>query len=373
LLPSEYVRQPLDFKASFARHPPLMAASDVDAAFERVRSYDPRVAWPAGHTRPPGDDFFELCSALCGAPLSRCLTSQDTRLLAQLSFRFALTTLVGAHCDMLAARKNPGQQAQGVLGRGQLTWAYFIFDALGATEEAEDAGALLDHPWVTAQERGLQSARQRAYYDLARWLRTGLRGPALSRLAELIALSKRSAWEDRALVSAALEVHTEAIGRQLTHHPLFFAWPATLYALARRAGANELLPTDNPFLSRPLSYATIDRDDPVLVRLQQLRKRFEALDPAQLPPLLDPLPVIVDVKITAVDGDSVRGHTLLAADDAAEHRVVAPRAGRNMQPGEVWLLEVQGSERSVSEEQIAELGTVRCAIGIPTGEWLEKV
>src|SRR5262249_5963034 len=158
----------------------------------------------------------------------------------QLLFRFALASLVGAHCDTLAARRNPGLSAQGLLGWGQLTWAFFIFDALGAHAEAERCGRLLKEPWVASQERGSVAARQRAYYDLARLLSHGERRAALGRRAELEAMREHSAWQEPALVTAALCVHTEPLGDQLTHHPLYHAWPATLYALARRAGAIEL-------------------------------------------------------------------------------------------------------------------------------------
>jgi hypothetical protein len=260
-----------------------------------------------------------------------------------------------------------------LLGWGQLTWAFFIFDALGANSEAEQTAVLLEHPWVMAQERGVVALRQRAYYDLARWMRTGVPGPTLDRLAELLPLSTRAGWEDPATVTAAVAVHSEPIGDQITHHPLFFKWPATLYALARRAGAIDLLPKDNPFLARPLTHSMVDLRDPFVVRLREQLKRLSALDPEHLPPLLDPLPVIVDVAITHLDGDDVHGHTLLAAHDDAEHQVVAPRAGRDIRPGEVWLLEVQGSLRSTTAAQIPERGSVSCAIALPTGEWLEKV
>ena len=194
---------------------------------------------------PPGDDFYELCNALSAAPLAACLRGGSDAELAQLLYRFALATLVGAHCDILAARRNPGLSAQGLLGWGQLTWSYFIFDALGASADAERVGQLLEEPWVRMQERGLVAARQRAYYDLARWMRTGVAGASLPRLAELLPLRERLSWEEPELVAAALAVHTEPIGDQLTHHPLYHAWPAPLYALARRASALELLPKQN--------------------------------------------------------------------------------------------------------------------------------
>jgi hypothetical protein len=372
---SEAPLLPPDFQARAALHPPPTAATDIDAVYERICNYDPRIPWPADRERPPGDDFYEFCQALAAAPLARCLSNQDAGPLAQLLYRFALVTLVGAHSDLLAARHNPGMSAHGLIGSGQLTWAYFILDALGATAEAERAGKLLDQPWVQAQERGRNLAsplRQRAYYDLARFLRTSTRTLALARLNELTALNTRVAWQNPVAVAAALAVHTEPFGDQLTHHPLYYAWPAPLYALARRASATELLPKDNPFLRRPLFYSLIDQRDGMVVRMHDMLARFDALDPAMLPPLLDPLPVIVEVAITHVEGDSVHGHTLLSAHDDAEHLVVADAAGRAIKPGEIWLLEVQRGVRSTRQEQHADLGPVSCAIALPTGEWLEK-
>lgn len=358
-----------DFQERFGQHPPLETATTPEAAFERVSQYDPRVAWPAERTRPPGEDFYEYCNALAAKPLADCLKNDEWVAFAQLLFRFAFATLVGAHSDVLAARRNPGLSAQGLLGFGQLTWSFFIFDALGAKVEAERVWKLLEDAWVSRQERGTVAARQRAYYDLARLLMTGERGAALGRVAELEAMRERSAWHDSQLVAAALSVHTEPLGDQLTHHPLYWAWPAPLYSLARRAGAVELLPADNPFLSRPLRASSVDQQDPMLVRLREQLAGIDALDPEHLPALLDPLPVIVDVEITSIDGDDVHGHTLLSAYDDAEHRVVAPRGNRMMRPGEIWLLEVKGSRRSTTQLSHVERA---CSIALPTGEWLEK-
>jgi hypothetical protein len=358
----------------FAWHAPdAEATTSVDAAFERVRVYDPRIAWPIDSRRPPGDDFYEYCNALAAESLARCLADGDEAAWANLLYRFALATLVGANCDVLAARRNPGRSAQGILGFGQLTWAWFIFDALGATDEAARVSALLDNTWVKGQERGNVAARQRAYYDLALYLRTGKRGPSVARLAELLALADGAAWQDPHIVSAALAVHTEPLADQLTHHALYHVWPAPLYALARRAGVLDTLPSDNPFLARPLSLSAVHLDHPVVVRLKDQLAGFDALDPEHLPPLLDPLPVIVDVQITEVNGADAHGRTLLAAHDDAEHHVVAPHAGRNMQPGEIWLMEIQGALPSSAQTHYADLGDVSVAIALPTGEWLSKV
>jgi hypothetical protein len=366
------LREP-DFVQRFALHRPEAAGGTaLQDAFERVRGYDPRVAWPSERSRPPGDDFYAFCTALAGAPLAQCLAAGDDRSWATLLYRFALATLVGAHSDLLAARSNPGRSAQGLLGFGQLTWAWFIFEALGAAHEAEQVGELLDEPWVRSQERGSVAARQRAYYDLALHLRTGKRGACLARLAELSTMRSRELWQDAAAVRAALDVHSEPHADQLTHHPLYYVWPATLYALARRADALDLLPLDNPFLARPLHVSAVDFADPMLVRLKEQLSGCSALDPEALPALLDPLPVIVDVQITAVDDVEAHGHTLLRAHDAAEHRVVAPRNGRPMQPGEIWLLEIDGSRPSSARAHFDDLGDVSCAIALPTGAWLEK-
>ena len=224
-------------------------------------------------------------------------------------------------------------------------------------------------------EQGSVAARQRAYYDLALNLRSGKRGPSLARLSELSALSSREAWQDPAAVRAALAVHTEPQADQLTHHPLYHVWPAPLYALARRAGALDLLPSDIAFTARPLELDAVDMADPIVTRLKRQLAGFAALDPEALPALLDPLPVIVDVEITAVDahldGDA-HGHTLLRARDTAEHRVVAPHGGRTMQPGEIWLLEIPGARPTSARVHYDDLGEVTTAIALPTGEWLNK-
>lgn len=355
--------------------PQKSAASNVEETIERVRAYDPRVPWPADRTTAPGQDFAALCDALSAEPLSQCLRSGSEAELAQLLMRFALVTVVGAHSDLLAVRRNPGTQSQAVVGRGQLVWAYFVFVALGADTEAERVAKLLDDPWVRGLERARTLARQRAYYDLARFLYDGSQGSCLLRLFELLPLRERSGWQTQHAVEAATAVHSEPLGDQLTHHPLYHVWPASLFALARKAGALDLLPLpiDNPFLLHPLSVSQVDLTDPLIERLQGQLQLFDALDVAHLPVVLDPLPVIVDVQITKVEGDDVHGHTLLAAHDDAEHQVMAPRGGRRMAPGEIWLLEVLSAQPATTELQVAELGPVRCAITVPTGQWLERV
>jgi hypothetical protein len=365
-----------DLQERFRSHPPqLSAASDlnVEAASEQVRRYDARVPWPADRTQPPGADFAQLCEALAGAPLAQCLANGSDTELAQLIYRYALVTTAGAHCDLLAARHNPGAHAQGVLGRGQLVWAFFMFAALGADAEAERVAKLLEDPWVRVQERGARASRHAAYYDLVFYLRSEARGTCLQRLSELLPLRQRSGWSSGSTVTAAVATHSEPLGEQLTHHPLFHVWPAPLYALAREAGALDLLPKDNPFLARPLALSHVDTSETLVVRLQEQLSAFAALESSKLPPVLDPLPVIVDVEITRIDGDDVFGHTLLSESDDAEHRVVAPRAGHDMAPGEIWLLEVQEARRETSTEHFDDLGDVRCTIAVPTGQWLEKV
>jgi hypothetical protein len=316
------------------------------------------VAWPAARKRPPGDDFFQFCAGLADGSLARAFTEHDDRGLADLLYRFALATCVGAHYDVAAARQNPGMSASGVLGLGQLSWAWFIFEALGAGEDAAISGRLLDNEWVRAQERRNQTLRQRAYYDLGAFLRTGVRGPALGRVFPLLPLTERAGWHEASQLEAALATHSEITGDQLTHHPLYYLWPASLYALARRA--------------RPLELRSVDLNHEVVLRLKEQLLRFGLLDEGRMAPLLDPLPVIVDVKITEVDDQTARGVTMLAAREEAEHHISAPRAGRDMHPGEVWLFEVQGAKASQAQASFADLGEVSYNIAVPTGQWLER-
>jgi hypothetical protein len=362
-----------DFEQRYSWHLPEAASeASVENVFARVRDCDPRVAWPDGRKRPPGDDFYELSCALAGEPLQRCIASGGPREWANLLYRFALVTTVGSHWDVIAARLNPGMSAQGVLGLGQLNWSWFIFEALGARHEAQRAGALLDTDWVRNQERGMLAARQRAWFDLGTLLRHGKRRPAVRRLLELLPLLERTGWQSPARVQAALAVHTEPEGDQLTHQPLYHLWPAPLYALARRAGALDLLPARDAFLGRPLHVADVDMSDPMVARLKEQLARIDAMDETRLPPLLDPLPVIVDVRITEVDAKEAHGRTLLASRPDAEHHVVAPHGGRAMQPGEIWLMEVLGARPARARARLADLGEVAYNISLPTGEWLSR-
>jgi hypothetical protein len=356
-----------------ARVPEAGASSWEADVWQRVRRYDARIAWPRGNSRPPGDDLYELGSALCAEPLTRALASTEPGALADLLYRFALVTSVGAHWDLLAARQNPGMSAQGVLGLGHLTWAWFIFDALGAQPEAARVARLLDVDWVRVQERGTVTARQRAWFDLSAWLRNQTRGPALGRVRELLPLTERAAWQDPARVALALAVHTEPRADQFTHQPLFYVWPAPLYALAARASALDLLSAGGPFLSRVLRVELVDKSHEMVVWADLQHQRFDAMDQAQLPALLDPLPVIVDVRITEVDATQAKGRTLLGTRDAAEHVVVAAHGGRAMQPGEVWLFEVSGSRQTSARARHDDLGEVAYNIALPTGEWLSRV
>ncbi len=362
-----------DFEQRWSWHlPDPTAQPSVESVFAKLRGYDPRVPWPEGRKRPPGDDFYELSCALAGDPLARCIASGGPREWANLLYRFALATTVGAHWDVIAARFNPGMSAQGLLGLGQLSWSWFIFEALGARQEAQRVGKLLDIDWVRNQERGMLAARQRAWFDLGTLLRHGSRPPAVRKLMELLPLLDRSGWQSAAKVQAALAVHTEPEGDQLTHQALYHLWPAPLYVLARRANALDLLPALDPFLGRTLQVVDVDMSNEMVSCWKGQLARIDALDDTRLPPLLDPLPVIVDARITEVDAKDAHGRTMLASREDAEHHVVAPHGGRPMRPGEIWLLEVQGARPARARARLPDLGEVSYNISLPTGEWLSK-
>jgi len=358
-----------DWHERYAVHgTPTTPARPWTDIWEGLAQLDPEVPWPEDAPRPAGDACFELTHALCGEPLATCCEGGDRTAWANLLYRWALTTHVGARWDRLACRYNPGTSAQGILGHGQLTWAWFILDAMGATQEAVQVGVLLDTAWVRAQERSVLSVRQRAWFDLGAWLRSDDEGAQLGRLHELVDLVKEDAWKDAATVSAALKLHAELRGDQFTHHPLYWCWPAPLYALARRAGANDRLSSDNPFLRNPVSIDDVVVGE-VIKGLRAFNDKLDAIEGQRLPPLLDPLPVIVDVKITSVDDVEVSGRTLLGGDEG-EHDVRAPGAGAPIEVGQIWSLEVEDSLRTVVG---GDSGGPRRRIAIPTGRWLDRI
>jgi hypothetical protein len=363
-----------DFAQRFqARVGDAGAGPTVEEVWSRICTLDARVPWPAGHPRPPGDDLYELTCALGREPLARALGSGDPAALANVLYRFALITSVGGHWDLLAARYNPGMSAQGLLGFGQLVWSWFILDALGAKEDAAAVARLLEHEWVRTQERGLVSARQRAWYDLGALMRGRARAPAVGRVRELLPLLQREGWQDPVLVAAALEVHTEPRGDQLTHQAMCYPWPAPLYALARRAGAIDLLAPSNPFLSRPLTMDVVDLQHEQVAWAKLQLSRFAMMEVSRLPALLDPLPVIVDAKITKVEGGEAHGHTMLCSHEDVEHHVVAPIGDKPVRVGETWLLEVTAARRSQVRRHYDDLGDVVSQVALPTGEWVRRV
>lgn len=373
------LKQP-DWDERFAAYcAPNRSGSSWAEAWERVARCDPSIPWPQDESRPAGDACFELTHALCGEPLAACCDGGERSAWANLLYRWALATQVGARWDRLACRYNPGASAQGILGHGQLTWAWFIFDAMDARAEADEVGALLDESWVRAQERSVLSVRQRAWFDLGSWLRSGDEGAQLGRLYELVELADGEAWRDAGRVSAALKLHSELRGDQFTHHPLYWCWPAPLYSIARRADVLDRLSGDNPFLRNAVSRDDVDMDANIVVGLKAFNAKLDAIEARRLPPLLDPLPVIVDVKVTHVDDLEVCGRTVLGGADG-EHDVRAPNTGDGIAEGELWSLMVEDSiKESAPVDDGGDGGDGGDReprlqrVAIPTGRWLERI
>lgn len=362
-----------DWTARFVAPPRERASVTTPTPrWEFLSSLDPRVAWDPDAERPPGDDFLALTQALCDAPLAACLEGGDDRAWADLLYRWALCSYVGARWDLLACRYNPGSSAQGVLGFGQLIWAYFIFEAMGAGTLARRVGELLEMPWVREQERSPLSLRQRAYYDLATFMRSGARGPQIGRVRELLELGDAGAWRDSELLDAALELHSEPRGDQFTHHRLYYAWPAPLYALARRAQVLAELPADNPFLAHPVSVEQVDMDAEVVGLLQSLLTRLDEVERGPVPRLLEPLPVIVDVLVTRLE-DGIAYGTTQVSEGVGEHNVRAACSDEDMAVGEVWSLHVDQTARATATATHSDGTRVRYRIAVPGGEWLARI
>lgn len=353
----------------YGAHPPATAGESWQELWQRLVDLDPACPWPVEAARPPGDDFYALTMALCGQPLAKCIAGAGDLAWATLLFRWALATHVGCRWDVLACRFNPGMAAQGLLGMGQLTWAYLVLEALGALPLATRVGELLDNAWVRPQERCRLTARQRAYYDLGEFMRTGKRGLQLGRVSELAALAEPGAFEDPEQIEAALRAHTLPWGDQFTHQPLYWAWPAPIYAFARRAGALDRLDRHNPFFAHPVGMDEVDMEDVVVRGLVALEGKLRAAERRSLPPLLDPLPVIVEVRVTACEGEDVLGHTVLPDAGGAEHSVRARRGECQPRPGELWAFRVEAGHQGVDRHPIRVQGRTV----VPTGCWIERL
>jgi hypothetical protein len=107
-------------------------------------------------------------------------------------------------------------------------------------------------------------------------MHAGERGKALQKLTSMLCLADRSGWADAEAVEAAVICHAEKRGEQFTHEPEWYCWPAELYALARRAGAIDLLPQDNPFLNLPLDFSQVEKSDPIIKGMLAMEKKVLA-------------------------------------------------------------------------------------------------
>jgi hypothetical protein len=201
----------------------------------------------------------------------------DAERLPTILFMHSLGAFLGATWDRHAMQlRRTSEREAGILGFGLLIWAYFGFTALDCKDYAQRCGDMLLKPEVRNEERCALLTRQEAYYDLAAWMHNGQQGKGLSKLAPMLPLAERKGWEDATALEAAVKCHAEKRGEQFTHEPAWYCWPAELYALARRAGAVELLPQDNPFLNRPFDMSHVDQTDKLVVRMLAMSKRLLA-------------------------------------------------------------------------------------------------
>jgi hypothetical protein len=113
---------------------------------------------------------------------------------------------------------------------------------------------------------------------LALYLHNGSQGDELDALEPMLPMVQQESWRDPEKVKAAVKAHAQTRGEQFVHDSVKWTWPATLYALARRANALDLLPRDNPFLDTPLDVSKVDRSDPWLQEFRALESRFRELN-----------------------------------------------------------------------------------------------
>ena len=223
--------------------------------------------------RTRGITFF--IHELGGPPTDPWKVDRNTERLPTILYLYAQAGRVGALWNLYAHRVFPEKVISGrCLGYGFVIWAYFIYSALGAEAEAQECAGLLQLDIVRDQERGNLFRGQAALYDLAMFLHTGTQGDELNLLEPMLPLIHHESWEDPAKVTAAVKAHAYTRGEQFVHDGIRWTWPATLYALARRANAVELLPRDNPFLCASLDVTQVDMAEPMSETFRTLEDRY---------------------------------------------------------------------------------------------------
>jgi hypothetical protein len=219
-----------------------------------------------------------LISEISGKPLESWRIEHNPECLPLILYSSATAARVGALWNLYARRTLTGKEFWGnCLGKGHLIWAYFIYAAMGCHLEAQECGQLLELEKVRKEERSSLGRNQISYFDLALFLHNETRGDELNALEPMLALTRREGWLDPAAVEAALNAHCQTRGEQFVHDCLKWTWPATLYGLARRAGALDCLPRDNPFLDTPLDISQVDQAHPWLEFFRELEQRYRAL------------------------------------------------------------------------------------------------
>ncbi len=238
----------------------------------KVKSVSPSASWWLS-------GLSGLSIELSGKPLDPWLLHGDAARLPTLFFMQGFGALLGTIFDLHGMKSQlAGEEySRHTIGSGNLIWGYFAFRAMGCTTLAKATGRTLLLPQLREEERYEMFARKEAFYDLAAWMHSGERGNALQKLGPMLPLAERGGWENAEAVEAAVVCHAEKRGEQFTHDPEWYCWPAELYALARHAGANELLPQDNPFLNLPLDFSQVDKKHPIVAGMLGMEERVLAM------------------------------------------------------------------------------------------------
>ncbi len=298
------------FDQLFASHPPAHKFQLVQTKKTKSRPPDWRKLWsqyagPASHGMPeeinqsldilrpmsPDNLFYGkdkglrtnaisfFLHDLGGKALDPWCVERNSSQLPTILYTYASAARVGALWNLYAVNAFPGRKLWGhCLGRGHLIWAYFILRALGAEQGAQECGRLLEIESVREMERSDLFRNQKSHYDLALHLHNGSQGDDLNALEPMLPMLQPENWRSPDKVNGAVKAHAQSRGEQFVHDSVKWTWPATLYALARRADALQLLPRDNPFLDTPLEVSQVERSEPWLEVFRVLESRFRALN-----------------------------------------------------------------------------------------------
>ena len=324
-----------------------------------------------------GEFLSQFADDLTGQYMDSWLLHGKRDRLATMLYEHAYAVLLGTWAELLTRRYVPRPDGPiGPLSSADPIWSYFTFLALGCESKARQLGDLISQPMARYDLRTPWEKDRPAYHDLALFLHRGERGFDLPTIDPIVAMADTAAWSDPEAIVQAVQCHAQKRGERFTHSYLRWSWPASLYALARRCGARDKLPTDNPFLNQWCDRSEIDFDSSWIRRLQSIEQKLASIDESTLPPIIAETrePMTVPARVVAIEKNNLVGTTALHPSGGPEHPVRGtPAAKKQPLPGELWKFKITSATYIFVTETIPELGPVIMRRHKLLGTWVEKI